>query len=38
MSKQSTEKTPAWFYIALAIQTLLTILLIGLLKDLMWIY
>lgn len=37
LSKSRTQKNPKWFYYALGAQTLITIILLGMLKDLMWI-
>lgn len=40
MSSQSPnpDKNPGWFYPALAIQTFVIIIVLGLLKDLFWIF
>lgn len=38
MSKPRTQKNPTWFYVVLAVQALFIILIIGMLKDLMWIF
>lgn len=32
------HQNPRWFIYALGLQTLLTVILIGMLKDLMWIF
>jgi|GEM_PF-1933457 len=37
MARSGTQKNPTWFYVALGCNTLLIILIIGLLRDLMWI-
>lgn len=34
---RSPEKNPGWFYYALAIQTFFIIIVLGMLKDLLWI-
>lgn len=38
MSKAGAKKNPTWFYVVLVLQTFATILAIGMLKDLMWIF
>lgn len=37
MEKAPQKKLSPWFYVALVVQTLLIILVIGMLRDLMWI-
>jgi hypothetical protein len=34
---RNREKNPPWFYIALAVQTFVIIIVLGMLKDLLWI-
>lgn len=38
MSKSPTKKQSAWFYIVLVLQTLAIIIVIGMLRDMMWIF
>lgn len=37
VEKAPQKKLSPWFYVALVVQTLLIILVIGMLRDLMWI-
>lgn len=34
---RTPEKNPPWFYLAMAVQTFVIIIVIGMLKDLLWI-
>ncbi len=38
MSNQNNEKNPTWFYVALAVVPFTIIIVIGMVKDLMWIF